>query len=66
MDIRTKTGFLSITILLASIIISVILYFVFHIVFIFVIFIPSVIYYFLTKRNRDGEKNFYDRFRDSD
>jgi len=51
-----KTRYISIGILLASIVISAVLYFVFHIVLIFLIFIPSVIYHFLTKRDQNGNK----------
>lgn len=43
-------------ILIVSIVISLLLYFIFHIVFIFLIFIPPVIYYILTKRDKNGSK----------
>jgi hypothetical protein len=55
MDSKTKTDLLSIILLAASILISLILYFVFHLVFIFVIFIPPVIYYFLRKGDKTNQ-----------
>jgi hypothetical protein len=51
-----KARYISLAVLIVSLIISALLYFVFHIVFIFLIFIPSVIYYFLTKRDQNGNK----------
>ncbi len=66
MDIRRKTNIISALILTGSIGISVILYFVFHIVFIFVIFIPPVIYYLLRKRERHGNEEGSERFWNSD
>lgn len=47
---------ISIALLIVSIAVSVLLYFIFHIVFIFLIFIPSVIYYILSKRDKNGDK----------
>ena len=62
MDIQQKTKIVSLLVLVGSIALSAILYFMFHIVFIFVIFIPPVIYYFLKKRERNGSQEISDRF----
>jgi hypothetical protein len=62
MDFRRKAVIDSLVILAISIIISVIVYYVFHIVFIFLIFIPPVIYHFLMKRASDDTKENSDRF----
>jgi len=55
MDNKRKTNIISMLILIGSIAISAILYFMFHIVFIFVIFIPPLIYWFLKKRETHNE-----------
>lgn len=55
-DLRSKTRMISFGILLVSAVLSIILYFMFHIVFIFLIFIPSVIYYLLTTKDNNGTK----------
>ncbi|MBI2429656.1 MAG: hypothetical protein HYV29_12845 [Ignavibacteriales bacterium] len=65
MNTHQKTNFISVLLLLACALISVILYFVFHIVFIFLIFIPPVIYYILKKRDQNGSKEISDRFGNS-
>lgn len=66
MDIRRKTDVISALILIGSIVVSAILYFVFHLVLIFVIFIPPIIYYFLKKREPHGSEERSDRFGNSD
>ncbi len=56
MDIRQKTNFISALIIVISLFITVALYVLFKIVFLFIIFVPPIIYYFLKKRtghNRD-------------
>jgi hypothetical protein len=46
---------ISLVLLAVSTAVSALLYFVFHIVFIFLIFIPPVIYYLLSKRDNNGD-----------
>lgn len=65
MDFRRKAVFLSLVIAAVSIIISVIVYYVFHIVFIFLIFIPPVIYHLFKKRASNDTKEISDRFGNS-
>lgn len=50
-----KAFVISLILLAVSIALSALLYFVFHIVFIFLIFIPPVIYYLLSKRDNNGD-----------
>lgn len=50
-----KAMVISLSVLAVSLAISALLYFVFHIVFIFLIFIPPVIYYLLSKRDSNGD-----------
>lgn len=65
MNVQQKTILISLSLLLTSAGISVIVYFMFHLVFIFLIFIPPVIYYFLRKRAINGDKEISDRFGNS-
>lgn len=55
MEIEEKAKLISMLLFAVSIILAVILYFVFHILFIFIIFIPPVIYHFLKKREDHGQ-----------
>lgn len=54
METKERSYVISIVLLIISIVISAVLYFVFHLVFIFLIFIPPVINYFLKRRERNG------------
>lgn len=55
MNNRKKALLISFVLLILSIAISAVLYFVFHLVFIFLIFIPPVIYHYLSRRDEHGD-----------
>jgi hypothetical protein len=57
MNLHEKTNAISVLTLAASLVISAIAYFVFHIFFLFIIFVPSLIYYLLSKRRDASDGN---------
>jgi len=57
MNVHQKTNAISVLILAASLLIGAIAYFVFHIFFLFIIFVPSLIYYLLSKRRDATDGN---------
>jgi len=57
MDLQQKTNAISVLILAASFLIAAIAYFVFHIFFLFIIFVPSLIYYLLSKSSNASRGN---------
>ncbi len=61
MDLRQKTNFISALIIVISLFITVVLYVLFKIVFLFIIIVPSIIYYFLKKRTGHNGDPFNDR-----
>lgn len=64
--IEQKTNFVSFILLLSCVVISAILHFAFHLVVIFLIFVPPVIYYLLKKRDQNVNEEISDRFGNSD
>ena len=54
-DLRKKTNLISLLVIVMSLIVSYAVYYFFHIFFLFIIFVPSVIYFFLSKREKDRE-----------
>jgi uncharacterized membrane protein len=57
MNLQQKTNAISVLILAVSLLIAAIAYFVFHIFFLFIIFVPSLIYYLLSKRRDASDGN---------
>ena len=53
-DLRKQTALISLLIITMSLIVSIAMYYFFHIFFLFIIFVPSMIYFLLAKREKDG------------
>jgi hypothetical protein len=58
MDIRQRTNRISALVIVVSLAITVALYAFFKIFFLFIIFVPPIIYHFLKKRS--GDNNPFD------
>ena len=57
MNLHRKANIIAWSVAAGCVAVSLLLYFVFHIVFIFLIFIPPVIYYLLSKRDTHGDSS---------
>ena len=57
MNLQQKTNAISVLTLVASLLIAAIAYIVFHVFFLLIIFVPSLIYYLLSKRRDASDGN---------